>query len=176
MKIKILVLIFAMISLLSNHVLSQDYPIYVGQEFTTGFDMGVDTDTKKRDWVSNQNGFMKMEYPSGQIWGAVFITIGKPQDPPRPFQNFIGYSTLSVEMKGENGNEKVDIGIKDNMDPDNGQETKRTITVTNDWEVYELPLREFSTADLSHLYVVIEFVFGGTNGRTVYFKNVKYNR
>lgn len=176
MKIKVLVLTFAMISLMSIHALSQDYPIYVGQELTVGFEMGVDTDQKVRDWLTNQNGYMKMEYPTGQAWGAVFITVGTPTNPPRPFQNFSGYSTLSVEMKGENGGEIVDIGIKDNTDPDNGRETKQTVTLTGKWQVYEFSLNNFVTADLSHLYVPVEFVFGGRNERIVYFRNVQYLR
>lgn len=176
MKKEALFLIITMISFMSDHLYSQDYPIYFENRLTEGYDIGVDTDRAVRNWLSNQNGYMKMEYPSGQIWGAVFITVGEPTNPPRPFMNFNGFNILSIEMKGENGGETVDIGIKDNTDPDNGKETKKTITVTNNWRVYEFPLNEFVTADLEYLYVVTEFVFGGSNGRTVYFRTVKYKR
>lgn len=175
MKKKLSILVFTLF-IISGSVYAQDYPIFVGQKLTDGFDMGVNTDKGKTAWLEDMNGFMKMTYPSGQVWGAVFITKGKPKNPPRPFKNFSGYTKLTVEMKGKKGGENIEIGIKDNTDPDNGQETKKTITLTNDWKVYEFNLSDFKTADLSHLYTVIEFVFGGSNGRTVYFKNVKYKK
>ena len=53
-----------------------------------------------------------MSYPAGASWGAVFITIGKPKDPPRPSQDLAAFDTLLVEMKGESGGEELDIGLK----------------------------------------------------------------
>lgn len=162
--------------ILSVNLLAQDHPVYVGQTLSSGYDMGVNTDKGRTNWLSDSLGYMKMVYPAGQIWGAVFITVGKPTNPPRPFRNFAMYKSISLEMKGAKGGENVDIGMKDNTDPDNGQESKITTTLTKDWKTYEFVLNKFVTADLSHLYIPIEFVFGGSNGRTVYFKNIKYKQ
>jgi hypothetical protein len=176
MKTKLRLPILALLATLTCNSFCQEYSIYSGQKLTDGFDMGVNSSNNRTNWLFDKGGYMKMSYPSNQSWGAVFITVGKPKNPPRPFKNFSGYKTLTIEMKGENGRENVEIGIKDNTDPDNGQETKITKTLTKDWAVYEFSLANFKTADLSHLYVVIEFVFDGTNGRTVYFRNVKYKK
>lgn len=176
MKIKYCFSVLVFIATISFATFGQDYSVYNGQELGVGLDMGVDTNNGLRDWVTDMNGYQRIVYPPNQTWGAVFVTAGEPRNPPRPFMNFSGYSTLSVEMKGLDGGENVEIGIKDNTDPDNGRETKISITLSQDWDTFEFPLIDFETADPSHLYVLIEFVFGGPMERTVYFREIKYNR
>lgn len=161
-------------SMMSMSLFAQNHPIYVGQTLSPGYDMGVNSSGNKTNWLSDSLGYMKMVYPAGQNFGAVFITVGVPKDPPRPFRNFLMYRSITLEMKGARGRETVDIGIKDNTDPDNGQETKITVTLTNHWQVYEILLNRFVSADLSHLYVPIEFVFVGNQSKIVYFKNINY--
>ena len=148
--------------------------IYGGRTLSLGYDMGVNSSGGRTDWLTDMYGYMKMDYPSGQSWGAVFITVGPSKDPPRPSQDFSSYKYLSVELKGETGEESVDIGIKDSDDPDNGSETKITKNLTGDWKEYTFALNEFTTANTAKLYVVAEFVFGGPKAQTVYFRNIKY--
>lgn len=77
------------------------------------------------------------------------------------------------------GGECVEIGIKDNTDPDDGSETKIRRCVSTDWQVFAFPLAEFSTADLDRLYVVTEFVFEGEDAerrQTVDFQNIRYEK
>lgn len=159
----------------SGQQVNQVKPIYVGQTLSQGYDMGVNSSGEKTYWLTNMNGYMKMIYPSGQSWGAVFVTVGHPRNPPRPSQDFSSYKSLSVELRGETGLESVDIGIKDSEDPDDGSESKITIVdLTTDWKKYIFPLDEFKTADIAHLYVLIEFVFDGAEGETIYFRNIEY--
>jgi hypothetical protein len=150
--------------------------IYVGQTLCSGYDMGVDDSGRRRTWVTDMKGSMKMAYPSGLNWGAVFITVGKPVDPPRPGQDLSAYRTLSLELRGQRGGEQVNIGVKDNTDPDNGTETKFLASnLTTSWRTYTFTLSNFTTADLTRLYVVIEFVFEpGWPAQTVYFRNINY--
>ncbi len=153
----------------------KELPIYVGTELSEGYDMGVNSSGGLTNWLFDLNGFMKMEYPENQTWGAVFITVGPPTEPPRPSQDLSLYTTLSVDLKGENGGEELEIGIKDNTDPDDGSETKIKVSgLTTEWQTYTFPLSDFTTADLTRIYVVIEFVFGGPYAQTVFFKNVEY--
>ena len=49
--------------------------IYVGATLSAGYDMGVDSSSDKTDCVTNMDGYMRVSYPSGQTWGAVFITV-----------------------------------------------------------------------------------------------------
>jgi hypothetical protein len=126
-------------------------------------------------WLIDNGDSMEMAYPSGQEWGAVFITVGVPVDTSRPWKDFSHFSQLSVDLKGESGGESVAIGIKDADDEDTGQETKISINnLTNEWKTYEFRLQDFTTAHLNKLYVVTEFVFSGNTAETVYFRNVRY--
>jgi hypothetical protein len=152
------------------------HAVYVGTTLASGYDMGVNTSGGCTDWVDDMNGYMRMAYPSGQDWGAVFITVGKPRNPPRPGRDLSNYQTLSLELRGELGGEQVWVGLKDNTDRDDGRETKiRVSSLPTDWRTFTFPLSSFDTADLTRLYVVTEFVFEpGTPAETVYFRNIQY--
>jgi hypothetical protein len=117
-----------------------------------------------------------MSYPSGQLWGAVFITVGPPKPPPRSGKDLSDYQTLSLELRGANGGEVVWIGLKDNSDPDNGTETKIQVgPLTTQWQTFTFPLSDFITADLTSLYVVTELVFEpGTPAETIDFRHIQY--
>src|SRR5438067_116782 len=68
--------------------------------------------------------YFRLAYPPNLQWGAMFITVGPPVNPPHPFMDFSSYSFLQVEMKGEKGGEDVLIGVKTNLDPDDGTESR----------------------------------------------------
>jgi hypothetical protein len=70
----------------------------------------------------------------------------------------------------------VSIGIKDNTDPDNGTETKFQEQLADSWESYTYTLADFVTADLTHLYIVTEFVFDGPAASTVEFRNIRMTK
>jgi hypothetical protein len=150
--------------------------VLVGPKLSAGFDMGVNSSEGRHDWLEKNvdEGYFKMAYPSGQSWGAVFITVGKPTVPPRPSRDFSGYQTLSIEMKAEPGTKVIDVGIKANTQPDDGTETKIPAKLTSEWKTFEFPLKKFEGADPRILYVVAEFVFADSNAQTVYVRNIKY--
>jgi hypothetical protein len=142
---------------------------------TPGFDIGANSSSGNTGWLEDTGEGMKMSYPSGEAWGAVFIVSDSVTTPPRPSKDFSAYKTLSFEVKGEVGGESFQVGLKDKDDPDDGGEAKVTVcNLTNEWQTITIPLSRFSTADLKNLYVVMEFVFEGANAQTVFFRNVKY--
>src|SRR5262249_6661334 len=79
----------------------EDVDVLVGPKLSAGFDIGINSSEGRQNWLqtNNDEGCLKMAYPSEQSWGAVFITVGKPRTPPRPSRDFSGYETLSIEMK-----------------------------------------------------------------------------
>lgn len=142
-----------------------------------GYDLGVNSSGGNTEWLADMCGYMRMAYPPGQSWGVVFITMGPPTDPPRLARDLSRYRYLLVDLKGEAGGESVEVGIKDNSDPDDGTEARvRVDNLTTDWKTYAFELAGFDTADLKRLYVVAEFVSVGSHAQTVCFKNVKYSR
>ncbi|MGD0766141.1 MAG: hypothetical protein ABR978_07525, partial [Dehalococcoidia bacterium] len=149
--------------------------VFDSRGLASGYDMGVDSSNQRRDWLQQTGDGMTMAYPSGQAWGAVFITVGSPVNPPRPWKDFSSFHTLRVDLRGQSGGESVDIGIKDYADPDNGGESKvRVSNLSTEWRTYEFPLSSFPTADLQRLYLPAEFVFSGSTAETVYFRSVQF--
>ena len=153
----------------------QDDPvIFTDGQLTSGYNMGVNTANEQTDWVEINNGAMCMVYPGNQTWGAVFITVGEPSDPPHPTRDLSNYQLLSIEIRGDNGGESVEVGLKDNVDPDDGSETKFLIeNLTTEWDTVEIPLSSFRTADLERLYIVTEFIFQRTP-QTVCVRKIQF--
>jgi hypothetical protein len=150
--------------------------VLVGGKLTSGFDMGVASSEGRANWVTNDGAHFRLSYPSDQTWGAVFITVGKPRQPPRPFRDLSAFDVLALELKGGQGGETVDIGIKSNTQPDDGSETKIPVKLTADWQVYDLPLARFTGVELDKLYIVAELVFSGSEASTVFVRNVSYTK
>jgi hypothetical protein len=148
-----------------------------GTELADSFDMGVNTDKGRTDWLDklDKENCFRLSYPTGQRWGAVFITVGPPVDPPRPSMDFSDYKFLVIEMKGGAGGEAVQIAVKANNQPDNGGEYKVAETLTAEWQTYKYPLARFQRADSKKLYVVAEFVFDSAP-RTIYVRNIRYDK
>jgi hypothetical protein len=150
-------------------------PVIFDGRLSFGYGMGLNTSEGLTDWIAVLGDSVRMAYPGGQQWGAVFITFGgDPVDPPRPSIDLSHCNKLEVELRGENGGEIVAIGIKDNTDPDDGSEVRKIIHCQAGWVTYQFDLSDFTNADKTRLYVVAEFVFDGTDGRTVYFRRIQY--
>jgi hypothetical protein len=150
--------------------------IYSGRFLRPGLNMGVDSSAHFTKWVEDLYGEMKASYPAGQDWGVVFITVGDPS--PRSLQNSMDlrqYGTLSVELRGEMGGEKVYIGLKDKTQPEPSTETKILVHPTSAWKTYTFDLSEFTRVDMSKVYIPIEFVFPDqTDPETIHFRNIRY--
>ena len=161
-----------------DKIITADYDVLLNGRIvaTTGFGMGVDDSRHLCNWLQQDSLYMRLNYPGSLDWGAVFVTVGgDPKDPPRPWIDVSSCTKLSIEMKGNMGGEVVLIGIKDKDDPDDGTETKEVVYLTQDWQTYEFTLSDFTTCDLTKVYVVTEFVFpcGASNKAiTIDVKNI----
>jgi hypothetical protein len=139
-----------------------------------GFDMGVDDNEHRRNWLSRDGDHMVLTYPAGLEWGAVFVTRGKPKAKDRPFIDLSDYKTLVIEMRGGLGGEKVEIGVKTNEQEDDGTETKFKANLTTDWEPYSFPISKFKDVSPAKLYVVAEFVFSDAKAQTILVRKIEY--
>jgi hypothetical protein len=140
-----------------------------------GLDIFVNTDKGITDWLGAPSDGRLATYPSGQQFGFVgAVVAGNPNPGSRPLKDMTAYRTLQFELRGAVGGEVVEVGIKDNLDPDDGSETKIALTLTQAWTPYSYPLTSFASANLSRIYLLFELVLNGPSGRSVYFRNVRY--
>ncbi len=149
--------------------------IYVGS-LEPGLDIGIDTSGHRYGWLAADQGTLTLQYPDQQIWGAMFITVGKPVPPGnRPSMDLSRYRSLTADMRwGGGGDGCVRLGIKDSAQLDDGAEATVPECLTRDWSTARIPLSAFTGADLTHLYVVFEVVFANT-AMNVQLRNIRYS-
>jgi hypothetical protein len=145
------------------------------------FQVGVDSDRRNHNWLSNLGSFLRMEWKGGETWGAVFITSGdaKPDSNEcinngRDTLDLSMYNYLLIDMKGNAGN-TVRVGIKDKCNRNDGTERRIQRQVTTNWQTYEFPLVDFNRSDTRMIHVVVEFVYGNSPA-VIDVKNIRYIR
>lgn len=145
--------------------------LLIGARLAADVALGVDSSEARRDWVSNEGeANLLMQYPSGQTWGAVFITPGPVAE--QRTRDMSAYQTLTFEISGDPG-AIVGVGVKD-LTATGEHEAKRDFSVSSDWRVYSIPLRELTGVDLTRLHILAEFVFYGPQARTLRVRSVKF--
>jgi hypothetical protein len=104
------------------------------------------------------------------------ITVGSPSSrtEDRRYVDYSAFKTLSVEMKGLAGGEKVEVGIKSKDQGDDGTETRIPVTLTSEWNTYQFALDRFKGANLKELYLIAEFVYSCPKAQTVNVRNIRY--
>jgi hypothetical protein len=141
----------------------------------SGLDLLVNTDTGRTTWLSQTPDGLLAAYPSGQQFGFVAAVLSGNTNPgSRPGKDLSAYKTLQIQLRGAVGGESLQVGIKDNTDPDNGTEVKKTVVLTSSWQTFTFPLADLTTADLKRIYLLFELVFGGPTAESVYFRDVRY--
>ncbi|MFT3892762.1 MAG: glycosyl hydrolase family 17 protein [Anaerolineales bacterium] len=151
--------------------------IYSGKSLRKGLSLGVEFSGHSYNWVKDLDGQIQVNYPPGQQWGAVFVTVGKPSSPGyRAGVDLSQYRSISMEMRGESNDQVVLVGLKDSSQKDDGSETLVPISLSSKWATYTLDLDTFIGADLTQVYIPVEFVFreNNTETETIYFRNIQY--
>ncbi len=158
-------------------------PIFVGPRLSAFYDVGVDSSRHQQQWLEVTGDELKIRYPAGEAWGSVFITVGTPTNRKRSWKDFSDFGVLSLELRGETGNEEVEVGIKHRTDRDDGKEAREKLRIAHTtYRPYTIPLSRFASLrlrvpqDLTEIYVVTEFVFIGSRAQTVYARNIRYER
>ena len=118
---------------------------------------------------------MILKYPENTFeWGAPYFTINALNKRVKEM-DFKKYNKVILEMKGEHGGEQFFLTMKDKYDPPDGSESRVDITVTKNWETYEVSLDQFETADMKIIEIPIAFVFIGNIKRIIYVRSIQYN-
>lgn len=122
----------------------------------------------------NSSGINEMIINVPEIeWAVIYLRNPSNALVEKPTKDFSEYRALKLELKGHKGGELVSIALKDNEDPDDGSETRVPLTLSSEWETYEILLSEFKTANLKELFIVASFVFSG-EARKISVRSIEY--
>lgn len=115
---------------------------------------------------------VRVDFP-GMAWGVFYIYVGQGSVEQLETRDYSSYNTLRLELKGEKGGEKIQISIKDETNPTDGSEAKVSLTLTNEWKVYDIPLSKFEGTNLKKLFMPAAFIFE-KDAATISIKNIEY--
>lgn len=152
-----------------------EMPVLTGTQLGEGFFIGLNTSNNLANWLSNEGSTdLLMRYPSGQLWGSVFVTVGPAVAANRPWVDISAYQSLVLDLNGDQGT-TVLVGIKDATQPDDGSETTVPLQMIGDWQTYSIPLTKFTGVNLAKIYVTTEFVFSAAGGQILRARNIRFS-
>ncbi|MEN2281448.1 hypothetical protein AAGF08_04860 [Algoriphagus sp. SE2] len=91
-------------------------------------------------------------------WAVSYWFLGNGVVDPNRVKDFSNFKTLRLKLRGVKGGEKIAVGLKDKSNPTDGSETKVPLTLTNEWETYEIPLSSFAPTRLEELFIVTSII------------------
>ncbi len=154
-----------------NGIRAHDEFVIYGEMLKQNFDIGVEDNLKKRNWIEVRKDYMQMNYTGNLDWGTVFIVAGAVAF-TNVYEDFSEYKTLAVDLKGIEGGECVKISI---ADIDSSTCNPQYVTnLTNDWKTYYFNLADFGDVALERLHVMAQFSFAGKSKQTVCLQNIRY--
>jgi hypothetical protein len=126
------------------------------------------------DSIEQQGDELHIEYLGDSEWAVVYwsaTSIAKG----RSEMDYSGFEKLVLEMKGDQGGERIKVHVKDADYPDNIAPVSVEITLNDTWQIYELDLDEFAPNDFSRLHVVLGLlIFPAQDPMTFSIRNAEY--
>lgn len=93
-----------------------------------------------------------------QPWAVAYWYLGNGLVDPNRVKDFSKFKTLRLKLRGVKGGEKIAISLKDKSNPLDGSETKIPLTLTNEWQTFDIPLSSFSPTRTEVLFNVASFI------------------
>ena len=94
---------------------------------------------------------IKIKYPTGLRYGTIQFTHSKIKSHEVNSVDYSGYKTISLELKGELGGEKVSITFLDTDDLGDGSEVWVPLVLTDQWKTYQISLDKSPKTNFSAL-------------------------
>jgi hypothetical protein len=91
-------------------------------------------------------------------WAVAYWFLGNGVVDPNRVKDFSEFKTLRLKLRGVKGGEKIAISLKDKSNPTDGSETKVPLTLTNEWEIFDIPLSSFAPTRLEELFIVTSII------------------
>lgn len=109
------------------------------------------------DSLQQRGDGLHIDYRGGFEWAAVFW-LATTTSFRRPYLDFSRFTQLQLELKGDQGGERVLVHVKDADYPDDIAPIGRELTLSNEWQSHAIDLAGFSPTDFSRLHVVLGFL------------------
>jgi exo-beta-1,3-glucanase (GH17 family) len=149
--------------------------VYDGK-LSTGFELGIDNESHEYGWIDVGDSTLRIDFLPNQAWAAVMITVGRPQKPGQRTEtiDLTACQTMTVGLRTTTADVEVNIGMKDQDDPDDGSETLIPVVVNSTTPLYHIALAEFESADLSAIYLPFELVYFGDEALTILIDSIHF--
>ncbi len=150
--------------------------ILINGEVPTEFELNYASSGLGVGHLSQEKDYVVIDYPENTYdWGSPYFIVNALKGRVHEM-DFSAYNKILIEMRGETGDEELEIVMKDKNDPPDGSESRVKIEVTNEWEVYEIETSEFVTADMKTIMVPLAFVFEGPVGQKIHLRSVQFKK
>lgn len=91
-------------------------------------------------------------------WATAYFYVGYGVPDPDRVKDFSKFETLRLRLRGIRGGEQVAVSLKDVSNPTDGSETKVQLSLTNEWQYYNIPLHKFKPTNMEKLFMVTTFI------------------
>jgi len=117
--------------------------------------------------------YLVITYPENTLaWGFVYLSIEELNGRVNEM-DFTKFKKVKLEIRGAKGGEEFYLVMKDKYDPPDGSESRVSITLSDQWETFEVDLDQFQTADKKIINIPLGFVFLGDKGLTIHVRSIQ---
>ena len=111
------------------------------------------------DSAQLEEGELKLQFPGGREWISFYMTaINRDAGLGRDHADFSRFGQIELDMKGDQGGEVVYVHVKDADYPDDQAPIGVDITLSDEWQTYEIDLAELAPTDFSRLHIPLGFL------------------
>ena len=111
------------------------------------------------DSVQLEEGKLKLQFSGGREWISFYMTvINRNTSLGRDHADFSRFGRIELEMKGNEGGEVINVHVKDADYPDDQAPIGVDITLTDEWQTFEIALADLAPTDFSRLHIPLGFL------------------
>jgi len=126
--------------------------------------------------IQRHEGALHIDYPGGAEWAVVYWGVMATGElDGRTYQDFSRFSKLHLELKGDRGGEVLKVHVKDKDYSDDISPVSVDVTLSDEWQTFEIDLAEFAPNDLSRLHVPLGLlIFPAEEPMAFSIRNARY--
>ena len=130
----------------------------------------------RMDSVQREDRAIRIDYPGGDDWAVIYWgTMDSSSTDGLPNLDYSRFSKVILELKGENGGEVIRVHVKDVDYPNDTSPISVELTLTDEWQTWEIDVAEFAPNDFSRLHVPLGLlIFPAEEPLSFSIRNARY--